>query len=144
MSFTKEQVIASARRYVGVPFGHLGHFPPGVEPRYLDCDGLITRVGQDVGAVPADFQPPYHGQIPNPRLFEELLKFCDEIPVDQMRPGDFVALSMEIARKIPTHLGVVTEDGLIQASVDRVVETGFSMIYRERIVGVYRLKGMTE
>lgn len=144
MRVTPQQFIEAARAYVGVPFGHLGHFAPGVVPPYLDCDGLVARAAQDCAILPAGFVLAHHGQVPSARMFARLLEHCEEVERDQMQPGDVVTLTADPARPRPTHLAIVTDAGLIQASVDKIVETGLTGLYLPRIIGVYRWKAYGE
>jgi len=133
---TNDQVIETARRYVGVPFIHQGRTDRG-----LDCIGLIVRVAHDLELSAADFRR--YGREPDGRTFQdELKKHLDRRLDGQFDGGDILSFALP---GYPCHVGIYTNDGTIIHALSRrgkVVEHKLSQDWRRKIRGVYRYKGI--
>ncbi len=139
MNTTREQIVTEARSYLGTPFHHQARLK-GVG---VDCVGLIVGVAHALELSSADcFRYPRR---PNGMLVPELEKAgYREIPVDDAQPGDLLVFWILPARKIPQHLAIRTEHGIIHtdARARRVVEVGYVGDWVERTVGAYVFPGV--
>ena len=143
---TGAEIVAEARRWIGVPFAHQGRTRAGT-----DCGGLIGGVAVALGIVPVDWwertfdrsqggysRQPSHGQ---------LRRICDafmrEIEIDDAQPGDVALMRF---RAEPMHMGILADyrhGGMsivhALASVGAVCEHRMSALWRDRVVAVYRM-----
>ncbi|MFC5381507.1 transglycosylase SLT domain-containing protein [Aquipuribacter nitratireducens] len=91
---TGGDVVAAARKYLGVPYKW-----GGTDPRTgLDCSGLVQRVFKDLG-------------VDVPRTVADQRRAGDAVPsLAQARPGDLIAFSSE---RSPSgrHIGIYIGDG---------------------------------
>lgn len=133
MSVTREELLAEARTWIGVPWVHQGRNRFGV-----DCIGLLLVVGWKLGL--SDYDVTGYGRVPNGDF---MLRECARllVPTAAERPGD--VLLMRFKRE-PQHLAFVTDRGMLHAyaGAGRVVETTMPRQWRDRIVGVYSIPGV--
>lgn len=98
---TRAQVVAEARAWLGTPYVHQ-HRARTVG---VDCAGLIIGVGRGLGLLALDFDVNHYARQPTG---DSLLQMCrehmDELPLEQLQPGDVLAVHMG---GDPCHLGVV-------------------------------------
>lgn len=132
-SVTREDVVAAARRWVGVPYRHQGRNRLGV-----DCIGLLLVVGWELGL--SDYDVTGYGRSPNAGF---LRAECDRLlrPTDSRQPGDILLLRF---KRDPQHLAFVSERGLIHAwyGAGRVVETALATSWSARVVQAYSIPGV--
>ena len=128
---TPQEIIATARTWLGVPFLHQGRTRQGV-----DCGGLLVAIGEEAGA--AIIHPGTYSMSPDPDLvLGALVANCSQVPVAQARPGD--VLLMSFAGE-PRHVGLLTDAGLLHAwaKPGKVVEHRMDGAWRRRIRSAWR------
>jgi NlpC/P60 family putative phage cell wall peptidase len=133
-----EQILAAARAWLGTPWRHQGRLK-GVA---VDCGGLITGVGRELGLL--DFDTRAYGRIPDGQQLRALCEqhlVCKSIP--EAAPGD--VLLMRFTRH-PQHLAIVGDLGqpfsLIHAYADAgfCIEHGADSKWLRRIVSACSFK----
>lgn len=132
---TPEDIVLIARGYVGTPFRHQGRLP-GLA---LDCAGVVVCVANALGLEDGFQEVPY-GKHPHGGTLQRL---CDA-HMDRIAlyaPGDVLLMAWESE---PQHLGVASDIGIIHsyASARKVVEHSLDPVWRSRIRGAYRLRGL--
>ena len=103
---TRDQIVETARSYLGVRFARSGRD----RNRGIDCVGLLTLVGRDLGLdikdiINYDFEP-------RPDEFLRIIRTqTNPVPMGVFRPGTVVLLKQSI---YPMHCGILarTDDGL--------------------------------
>jgi cell wall-associated NlpC family hydrolase len=86
MSVTRQQLIATARTYLGLPYRTQGRDRLGV-----DCGGLFLVIGRELGLTELEWLG--YANSPDGATFERLLnENCDPVmPFDQPQVGDILA-----------------------------------------------------
>lgn len=147
MQMTGAAIIAQARRYLNVPFAPNGRTKTG-----LDCGGLLLRVASDLG-LPTPAVPNYQPGLAHGCLAIFLEPFCDRMDLtaplsiytgEGVQAGDFIIFSL--SRGVQ-HLGISSGAGSFihswdAPSVGRVVETPLDLWWQDRVVSIYRLRGL--
>ncbi len=138
MPFTREDVIAEARTWLGTPW----HHQAAVKGAGCDCIGFVRGVAEAfVGPVPIalDYTPTWHLYRAEPRMYLGFKERCEEIDPDDALPGDILLFG---AGKGPAHhcAFLAPGDGLIHCyqEAGRVVEHGFSPTWRPRVRHAFR------
>ena len=130
---TREQFLAEARSWTGVPWLHQGRNRYGV-----DCIGLVLVTCWALGLT--DYDVKGYGRVPDADF---LRAECERlmVRVREAQPGDVYLMRF---KREPQHLAIATERGLLHAyaGAGRVVETSLPPQWRERIVGVYAVPGV--
>jgi cell wall-associated NlpC family hydrolase len=131
--------IDRAREYIGTPF----HFGGRLKGIGVDCGGLLAGVAAEVG-LEIEVPPSYSREDSLRQLMAVLRQTCEETQIRFMRAGDILVFS---SRRMPGHCGLFTGEGTFihaydSPSVQEVVETPLSEAWRERVVKVYRPKGL--
>ncbi len=90
----------AARRYLGVPWRHLGRSREG-----LDCIGLVLLAARDCGIVAED-PAPYQREPSSQRLRQELARYLDQGSVADPRPGDVLVFNLGV---YAGHIGIAGE-----------------------------------
>lgn len=124
-----EQVINSARTYIGTPYRYGGTSRAG-----MDCSGLLCNSFKTI-------------QIDLPRSSEDQSKIGTEVKMRDLEPGDLVFFATGRKRRQITHVGLVTEvkgEGEIKfihaSSSLGVVETNiYAEYYQKRFRGARRV-----
>lgn len=133
-----EQVIATARDWIGVPFQHQGRSRYGV-----DCAGLVICVCRELGLLPADFDVNGYERSPDGTMFKE----CDSRLARSVPKvgGVFVMRFVEE----PQHMGFFADyrhGGLSiihsLSKSGKVVEHRLDNLWRSRIVGSFVIPGV--
>ena len=137
MSATREQIVAAARSWIGVPWIHQGRTRSGV-----DCGGLIiglcTELGMDFSAVPMDY--------PRRKRDTFIQQWCEHFFIPQGRtpgaPGD---IHLYLLGRWPQHMAVWTGESVVHITVEsrKVSETELDPRLAERLVCSYRLPWLT-
>lgn len=139
---TREQIVSEARSWLQTPYEHMGR-AKGIG---VDCSQHIIAVGIALGYVEADFNIPVHAPRPNPRIFEELTKHLEQIPIEEAKPGDVLVLCFNLRKRIPQHMCFVTDVGICHlhphSDIARVVEHHIDAWVTERIVSAWRFRGL--
>lgn len=139
---TRDDIVAAARSFMGVPFQHQGRTRAGI-----DCIGLVLNVGWQLGFLPRDYDVQGYSRIPDGRLFAE----CDRLLVAIPAPVYGCVVTMRFDGE-PQHVGIVGEHKghptLIHALWDRdrkrskVIETRLTPPWPARIVGCFDAPGL--
>lgn len=147
---TASEVIACARRSVGVRFAHQGRGPHG-----LDCLGLLIHTAQALGlkfdGKPAnELDVPQYGARPDVRFLKMKLD-AHLVPIarEEVRVADIVLLKIEGS---PQHLALISdyampgELGMIHAyaPAHHVVEHRYDAHWRANTYIAYRLPQLTD
>lgn len=144
---TTAELLAEARAWTGTPYAH-GQRCKGVG---CDCIGFVWGVAATVGLadhVTADAAAPFlgYGREPDPASFgAALARFLDPVPggMALARPGDVLWCRI---RRQPRHIALLSERStLLHALAGAgVVETTLDARWRELVVAVFRLHGLSE
>lgn len=135
----RDQIIATAREYIGVPYLHQGRSALG-----LDCLGLIVVVAKRTGALPLDYEAPadYPENPSSERLLRELSAECPPVPYKGPRPGDVLVLRLV---RTPQHLAFFSGSGLIHTHPQlRVVKESAWHDWAGRVTSVHQFPAVLE
>ncbi|WP_439580731.1 C40 family peptidase [Elioraea sp.] len=129
----------AARRYIGVPWRHLGRARAG-----LDCIGLVLLAARDCG-IATDDPAPYAREPSSHRLRAGLAAALDEVPLAEAHAGDVLVFNLGL---YAGHLGVLGAHPAYRvASVihayaprRRVVEEPLATIDAGTLTGAFRLR----
>jgi cell wall-associated NlpC family hydrolase len=142
VSFTRQQVVATAREWIGVPYRHQGR-----SRQCVDCIGFVVCVGAQLGVTieaPYDYTDSPSGKMLMDRSrvqFDEVLDRKTPIP------GDIMAL-WGWNRNEPQHFAIAADFGsrptMIHAFSKRkqVVEHGIDPFWEKRLMALFTFKGM--
>lgn len=144
---TGTAIIERARAYLNVPFAANGRDQGG-----LDCGGLLLRVATDLG-LPTPTVPNYQPGLAHGHVAGYLEPFCDRLDIEAplsiytgegVEAGDFIIFSLA---KGVQHLGISSGQGSFvhawdSPSVGRVVETPLDLWWQDRVLSIYRLRGL--
>jgi len=139
MDTIRDNLIATARSYVDVPFKRLGRSRRG-----LDCGGLLLCVFNDTFGRREEFQG-YSGLMPLSALYQLLGDYANRVPVLLASPGDIVVISCEDRLG---HVGILTERATVihaSAQFRAVVEQplrSLTSFRTGRIVAYLRFHGV--
>jgi cell wall-associated NlpC family hydrolase len=133
MMVTRADVIAEARRWKETRWHHQGRNSAGI-----DCIGLVIMVSHALGL--SDFDITDYARQPDPKMMRGLLAAHMD-PIAKPEPGDVLLMRFE---KEPQHVAILTDIGIIHAYAQarKVVEHRLDSLWRSRIVGAYRYKGL--
>jgi cell wall-associated NlpC family hydrolase len=136
-------LVASARKYLGVPFKHRGRTPNG-----LDCAGLAWLAYADLGYTPPDLTR--YGSTPFRDGLMQAMQaalgapvWCGRaVPRDVLQVGDVVVMRFV---EEPHHVAIVCDStthgvGLLHCygNIGYVVEHGLDAMWQARILAVFR------
>lgn len=140
MGITRDDIVATARSYIGVRFARSGRD----RNKGIDCVGLLTLVGRDLGLDIKDILN-YNFE-PKPDTFLEIIRSqSDPVPMNAYRPGNIVLLRQSI---YPMHCGIIGRQphGLtvINANLHarKVIEQPIAD-WRNEIIELRDYKGLT-
>lgn len=140
-----EQVIESARRWIGTPYQHQGRLL-GVG---VDCLGLIIGVTTDLGLIdPSLLDYGDYARVPDGDFLQtEIAKFCTQIDLpDPGQPLPTGLLVLFRFRGDPQHCGISSHYGAVIHShqgAGKVCEHNLDAKWRRRVVAIYQLPGVT-
>lgn len=144
---TREEVVAEAKKYLGVPFVHQGRSMNGV-----DCVGLIVCIANGLNIEVQDLEA-YHRTPSATKLREMIDANIVEIPIEEAGKGDF--LLMRTGGLKPRHMAVIIEDrtdyekgiepqiihAVSRPTLNRVTEENLAK-HRPDIVAAFRIEGL--
>jgi hypothetical protein len=141
MTTLAQRLVDAARSWRGTRFQHQGN----IKGLGVDCVNFISEVAREAGVagleIPKNYRPHEDGTIML-RLLNEHMDL-----VDEMRPGDVLALCDEALRDpdIPRHLAFVTElkpqtTMIIHASAAGVKEHRMNAAWMRRVHSIWRIK----
>lgn len=99
---TREDIVAAARTWIGVPWRHQGRSRRGV-----DCAGVVARVGRDLGLIDYDYTA--YRRRPRHDEFVSYFVMAGGIrrPIQDAQPGDVLVLAETV---YPCHCAILTPD----------------------------------
>jgi hypothetical protein len=129
----------AARRWLGVPWRHLGRSREGI-----DCIGLVLLAARDCGLA-ADDPAPYEREPSSQRLRQELARHLDQGSVADPRPGDVLVFNLGLYAGHVGIAGLHPEYRVLSvihafAPRRRVVEERLGSEI-ETLTGVFRVRG---
>ncbi len=140
---TIQEVVDSARTWIGTPYVHNGR----VKGVAGDCLAMLIGTGHDLNV--SKFDTNEYTQRPNPK---RLLAEADEVLIRQERTradlyfGDIVLMSF---RRIPMHFGIIADADKPFSLIHASAELGFCCEHRldaemcRKIYRIYRAAGVT-
>ena len=137
---TREDIIAAARGFLGVPFVHQGRTRIGG----VDCIGLVLNVGWQLGFLARSYDVTGYARMPDGSLFAECDRLLVRIPA--AAPGCIVAMRFSSE---PQHIGIVgTHAGSLTiihslSDAGKVAEHRMSPEWRGCIVGCFDAPGVS-
>lgn len=145
---TRNQIIQTAREYVGTPFEHQGR----LKGYACDCVGLLLMVADDLGLVDVDGLPlrrydymNYHEQPLDAFVHEECKRRLIVKPISEMQDGDTLTLRTP---SVPCHVAFVSTWGGMRcmvhayAGIGKVVENVIDKAWYRRIEGCFGIPGV--
>lgn len=131
----RDEIIAAARRYLGVRYHHQGRNRAG-----LDCAGLVVAVARDLGVSTAGDMIGY-SRTPDGASLKAALDSSAARPVSDFQPGDILLMRFQAQ---PQHIAIATDIGIIHSYLmaRRVVEHRLDAEWRARIVAAYAFPGV--
>lgn len=139
---TAADIAAAARSMIGTPFVHQGRVPGAG----LDCSGLAICTAAKCGIKIRDV--PNYRRSPRPaQMIAILEEHLDRVAIDDARVGD-VGFFWVLKPELPQHVGIIVDRpgglAVVHAVADmkRAVEHVLSGFWRERLLRVYRFRGL--
>lgn len=136
---TADEVVSTARNWIGVKFRHQGRDRTGV-----DCAGLVICVAKELGLT--DFDTTGYARRITDGIYIRRLCEQEMDMTETTEPGDVLLMRF---CTYPSHLAIVAtypSGGLsiihAYAQARRVVEHRLDETWERRIVQSYRLKGI--
>lgn len=142
MSMTlREQIIETARTYVGTPYLHQGRSRSGI-----DCIGLVINVAATCGVIDPEqtkiINKEFNGYARLPgeeTLITALSQFMSMRSFRLAEPADIIVTKF---RKYPRHCMILTDKGTIIhafANIGRVTEQRFAHIWKREAMASFSL-----
>lgn len=135
---TGSDVVRVAREIVGTAFHHQGRLK-GVG---IDCAGVVIVVAHELGL--SEFDVTDYGRIPDGETIRSLLDEHMD-PVEKPEPGDVLLFRFT---KHDQHLAILaTHDQVMtiihaRGDIGRVVETSLDKVWKRRVTGAWRYRGL--
>lgn len=129
--------IKEARDCVGTPYRR-GQARKGLG---MDCVGLLIHLAREFD-IPFRTEP--YVQTPvGDSLLRELELYLNPVGLTEISDGDILCFWIR-SPLTPTHVGIFDSQMLIHASelAGKVVRVSFEQKWRDRIAGIYRVRGM--
>jgi NlpC/P60 family putative phage cell wall peptidase len=141
MSFTRDAVVAEARRWLGTPYRHQA----SMRGAGCDCLGLVRGVWRalaDVEVIPPPYTPDW-GERGHEPLLDGARLWLDEKPIDNAAPGDVLLFRMVSGASVK-HAAILVDAGhIIHAYWGRaVVESRLTAYWRARRVAEFAFPGV--
>lgn len=141
---SREKIVDVARSWIGTPYRHQAR----VKYKGVDCAMLVAGIALESGIIDKfDYNPIYTQDWHNHRNEEMLLATldyfgCEEIDLEQAKPGDIVAFKFGRAC---AHMGVLVEqDKIVHATfrAGKVVEVYLQGELKRTMSKAYRMPGV--
>ena len=132
-----DDIIAAARRWIGVKWKHQGRTRSGI-----DCLGLVVLVAKECGIADVD-QKTYSPRPDGKSLVRRFSEEMDKIMLTEMQPGDVILFADSI---YPCHVAIVSEKHgqlhIIHAHATRrqVLEERYAWEWPEKARQAYRFR----
>lgn len=135
---TREEVVKTAREYLGTPHAHHGRVK-GLKGA-IDCPGLLICTLKDVGIISSSFDRfDYSKGDLSLHVADYLVDVADVIDSKEALPGDILVFRVT---GVQEHVGFYTDIGVIHL-LSKVVEHRLDDKWLDRIGGSFRLRGVT-
>ncbi len=132
---TKQDIIDTARQYIGTPFHHQGR----VKGVGIDCAGLLVGVARDLEL--SDYDVMGYSHVPSGSELERHLDANMDV-IQVIEPACVVLMAFDAD---PQHIAICTsETSIIHAyfQVRKCVEHDLDDMWRSRIRKIYRFRGI--
>lgn len=132
-----DRFITAARTMLNTPWVHTGRTPSEA----VDCVGLLVLACQGAGYRCDDLL--HYSRYPDgEQLVAELAAQLDPVDKKDAQPGDVLVFSFARHKKVPQHVGIMTDKGVIHAwqTQNKVVEHCLDDHWVKRITHVFRLR----
>jgi len=144
VSIMGQDVVRKAREYLGTPFHHQGRLK-GIG---IDCVGLVFCTAKELGLLDGVKDCFGYSRSPDGSTFmQETSRALMPLEVEEAMEGDVLAFWMTRSEqhRYPQHMGFCTDIGLLHtyASSGCVVEHGLDARWQRRILGAFRIPGVT-
>jgi len=144
MSFSREDIVAMARSWVGTPY----HHQAAARGIGCDCLGLVRGLYREIaGDEPADI-PPYSRDWAEARRRETLLEgaaryLAPVTGLDEAASGDVLVFRLR-GSAMAKHAGILTSENTMVHAQEKTgcVEIHLSSWWCRRIAAVYRFPGI--
>jgi cell wall-associated NlpC family hydrolase len=139
MTYTRQQILDAASKFLGLPFVHQGRSAE----TGVDCVGLLVLIGHEIG-YPEIKDVEGYRRIPRPEVIRGVLsQNCDEISLADAKPGDFYF--MRYGGRIPRHAAVIYSDTeLLHASNTGVRIESKQNFPNNWFMNAYRVRGLED
>lgn len=134
---TREAIVAEARTWLNTPFHHQGR----VKSVGVDCAGVIIGTADTLRLL-SDFEDKPYAKSPSADQLRTTLKnYMIEIAVNEAKSGDVLLFAFD---REPQHVAFLTDIGILHAyaQVRKCVEHSFDAVWKSRVRGAYRFKGI--
>lgn len=130
----RQLIVDEARKWIGVPFRHLGR-----DKRGVDCAGLLYVVYNAVMECELKNFIEYPPTPSTGFVFRSIREYADRTPPNKAQMGDVVLLNFAGAS---THFGILTDLGVVHAdtALKRVIEHSAPPSGHGRIVAYYKMR----
>lgn len=145
MKLTRNQIIAEAESWEGTKWQHQA----SVKGIACDCAGLIRGVYCNLTGIETpmyDYPATWHLFKQEPRVFNECKKYFNEIPIDDVKPGDILIFRFR-PNFVAHHLAfVLNNNRIIHADMEagKVIISNYNATWRARATNAFRLKELEE
>lgn len=143
-TFTRADLIAEARSWVGTPWRHQA----AIKGVGADCVGFVRGAAEPfVGKVPiaADYTTTWQLYRAEPRMYREFAARCEEMPLDRIKPGDILLFGF--GKGPAHHCGYFAPDDRIihcYREAGAVVEQDLTDWWRTKLRHAFRVQGISE
>jgi len=133
----RQNIIAEARKYLGVKYEYRGRSAAG-----LDCAGLLYVVFNALIEVGSDFQD-YPLYPKSAKVFANIRHYAQRIKKSDAGAGDLVLMNFS---GCSSHFGIITDTGVIHSDTDigKVIEHALpdKNVLGGRRIAHFRMKGV--
>ena len=128
-----QAAVNRAKELLGLPWIHQGRNPA----LGLDCAGLAVECGLAAG-LPVEVPADYSRVVDPAILIENILKYCEEVPVTDIQAGDLMLMH---CNEVPQHLGIyIGDDWFIHSYIKHgIAQQQLIPFWRNRITHVFRI-----
>jgi len=132
-----DNLIETARQYLGVPYLHHGR-----DKRGMDCIGLFVACGRELG-IPIWDDLTYTTKVNPKHLIAGLNQHAVQDVRPVLEPGRMALMQFSSGAGL-THTALITEQGILHAYNKRraVVEHRINDAWKKRIIRTYKLNGV--
>lgn len=143
-TFTRADLIAEARSWIGTPWRHQA----AIKGVGADCVGFVRGVAEPfVGKVPIamDYTTTWQLYRAEPRMYREFAARCEEVPLDRIKPGDILLFGF--GKGPAHHCGYSAPDDRIihcYREAGAVVEQDLTDWWQRKLRHAFRVPGIAD